>query len=131
MKKLLTLALTLALVALGSISWASINLNSSRSNVYLLIYPADVMSQAQATAIVAEFDKAGKTVGAGQVTEIIKKHGVRAEAVKKILILPPDKTRKVTAIILLTDLADEAPAREIAVSDSGVVVQKPPPIKIK
>jgi hypothetical protein len=125
MKKLLTLAL--ALVALGSISWASINLNSSRSNIYRLIYPADVISQAQATAILGELDKAGKTVGAGQVTEIIKKHGVRAEAVKKIVILPADKTRKVTAIILLTNPADEAQARHIAAGDSTEVTK--PPVK--
>ena len=127
MKKLLTLALTLTLLALVSISWASIALNSSRSNVYRLIYPADVMSQAQATAVLAEFDKAGKTIGAGQVTEIIKKHGVRAEAVKKILILPPDKTRKETAIILLTNPADEDQARHIAVGDSTMSTK--PPVK--
>jgi hypothetical protein len=125
MKKLLTLALTLALVALGSISWASISLNSSRSNIYRLIYPADVISQAQATAILGELDKAGKTVGASQVTEIIKRHGVRAEAVKKIVILPADKTRKVTAIILLTNPADEAQARHIAADDSTGVTKPP------
>jgi hypothetical protein len=127
MKKLLALALILALVALGSISWASISLNSSRSNVYRLIYPADLISQAQATAILASLDKAGKTVGEGQVTEIIKRHGVRAEAVKKIVILPADKTHKETAIILLTNPADEAQARHIAVGDSTTSTR--PPVK--
>ena len=127
MKKLLTVALIFAFVALGSISWASINLNSSRSNTYRLIYPSDLISQAQANAILAELNKAGKTVVASQVTEIMKKHGVRAEAVKKIVILPADKTRKVTAIILLTNPADEAQARHIAGGDSTAVTK--PPVK--
>jgi hypothetical protein len=121
MKKLLTLAL--AVVALGSISWAASNLNSSRSNIYRLTCPADVVNQAQANAILADLDKVGSTVGTGQVTEIIKKHGVQADLVKKIIIQPADKTRKQTTIILLTNPADAAQA--LALSDEGVPNDKP------
>src|SRR3989337_3496215 len=111
MKKLLTLAL--AVVALGSISWAATNLNSSRSNIYRLIYPADIMSQAQATAILAELDKIGPADDARLKQWLpanCKRHGVQAEHVQKIVIRPADKTRKRTTIILLTNPADEAQA---------------------
>ena len=124
MKKLLTLAL--AVVALGSISWAATNLNSSRSNNYRLICSADVMRQAQATAILAELDKIGPADEARlnpMWPALLKKHGVQADHVKKIIIRPADKTRKQITIILLTDLADEAQA--IAVSDEGVPNDKP------
>lgn len=118
MKKLLTLAL--AVVALGSISWAASNLNSSRSNVYRLICTADVMSQDQATAMLAELDKIGPADEA-RLKQLLpanlKKHGVQAD-VKKTIIRPADKTRKQITIILLTNPADEAQA--IAVSDEGV-----------
>lgn len=127
MKKLLILSLILALVVLGSISWAAISLNSSRSNIYRLFFPPDLVTQAQAAAILAALDKAGKSVAEGQVTEIIKTHGVRAEAVKKILILPPDKTHKEITIILLTNPGDEAQARHIAVGDSTTTTR--PPVK--
>ncbi|MDD5542286.1 MAG: hypothetical protein PHX83_03860 [Acidobacteriia bacterium] len=127
MKKLLTLSLILTLAGLGSISWASISLNSSRSNVYRLFFPPDLVTQAQAAAILAALDKAGKSVAAGQVTEIMKTHGVRAEAIKKILILPPDKTHKEITIILLKDPGDETQARHIAVGDSTTTTK--PPVK--
>ena len=38
---------------------ASINLNSSRSNIYRLTYPSDLATSAQAKAILAELDKMG------------------------------------------------------------------------
>jgi len=68
-------------------------------------------------------DKAGRTVGAGQVTEIIKRHGVQADRVKKIVIRPADNTRAQITILLLTDPADEDAA--IAVSDEGALGSKP------
>ena len=126
MKKLLTLVL--AVVALGSISWAGSNLNSSRSNNYRLIYSADVMSQTQATAILAELDKIGPADEAKLKKWLpanFKSHGIIADLnqLKKIIIRPADKTRKQITIIFLTDPADEAQA--IAVSDEGVPNDKP------
>ena len=118
MKKLLTLAL--AVVALGSISWAATNLNSSRSNIYRLIYSADLMSQAQATKIVGQLDgKDNMKVKVNEVAvrQVLKENGVQADHVKKIIILPADKTHKHIRIILLTDPADEAQA--IAVNHDG------------
>jgi hypothetical protein len=131
MKKSLTLAVALAAVA--SISWASINLNSSRSNVFIVIYSADVMSQAQATAMLAELDKIGPADEARLrlwLPANFRKHGVQGDKVKTIVILPVDKTHKQIRIMLVTNSAEEAQPRLIAVSDSGTV-SKPTPVVIK
>jgi hypothetical protein len=134
MRKFLMLALLASFagsIALESISWASINLNSSRSNIYRLIYSADVMSQAQATAMLAELDKIGPA-NEGRLKLWLpanfRKHGVQGDKVKSIVILPVDKTHKQISIILLTNAADEGQARLIAVSDSGVVSNPTPVI---
>jgi hypothetical protein len=114
-------AMSTLLAATVSLSSAG-TINTTRSNTFRLTYPTDLLSQAQANAILAELDKAGRTVGAGQVTEIIKRHGVQADRVKKIVVRPADKTRKHTTVLLLTNPADEAQA--IAVSDSGTCCRK-------
>jgi hypothetical protein len=124
-------AVTGLFVTMLTLSYAAVNLNSSKSNVYRLIYPAALVSEAQANAILAGLDKAGRTVGSVQVTEILKRHGVQTDRVKKIVILPADKPGKQITVILLTNPADETQAREIAVSDSGVVSPKPVPKPIK
>lgn len=118
MKRLFILgAISSVLVAMLSLSWAGSNLNSSRSNIYRLTYDTAVVSPAQASAILADLDKTGRTVGAGRVTEIIKRHGVQTDRVKKIVIRPADKMRKQTTILLLTNPADEPQA--LALSDSA------------
>jgi len=132
MKRLLALsAVASLLVMMGSLSYATANLNLSKSNINRVVYPAGLVSEAQAKAILVELDKAGGTIGAGQVTEIIKRHGVQTDRVKKIVILPADKPGRQITVILLTNPADETQAREIAVSDSGVVSPKPVPKPIK
>jgi len=131
MKRILTLgAVASLLVMMLSLAYATANLNFSKSNINRLVYPTDLVSETQAKAILAELDKAGRTVGAGQVTEILKRHGVQTNRVKKIVILPADKPGKQATVILLTNPADETQAREIAVSDSGVVAPKPVPIPV-
>ena len=52
-------AIASLLVTMVSISWAATNLNSSKSNVYRLVYPGDLVTQEQASAILAELDKIG------------------------------------------------------------------------
>lgn len=132
MKRLLTLsAVASLLVMMLSLSYAASNLNLSKSNIYRLVYPTDLVNDTQANAILAGLDKSGRTVGAGQVTEIIKRNGVQTDRVKKIVILPADKQSKQITVILLTNPADETQAREIAVSDSGAVAPKPVPKPIK
>ena len=124
MKKLMTLALTFGALSLG----ASINLNSSRSNICRLIYPASEVSQAQATAILAELDKLGP---ANEATvkhwfaQNFKRHGVQADHIKEIRFVPADKTRKLVTIALLTNSKDE-PAALAATCPECVPVRHPP-----
>jgi len=128
MKRLFILVtISIVLAAMQSLSWAGSNLNSSKSNTYRVVYDTTIVNPAQASAILADLDRAGRTVGAGQVTEIIKRHGVQVDRVKKIVIRPSDKIRKETTILLLTNPADEAQA--LAVSDEGASGLKEKPKK--
>jgi hypothetical protein len=123
-KKLLTLALALVALGLG----ASIALNSSRSNIYRLIYPASEISQAQATAILAELDKIGPPNEATVkrwLAQNFKRHGVQADQIKEILFVPADKTRKLVTIALLTNSKDE-PAALAAACPECTPVRHPP-----
>ena len=120
--------LTLVFVALGSLSLASIALNSSRSNVYRLVYPSDVMSQAQATAVLAEMDKispANEATVKKWLTQNLKRHGVQAERIKEILFVPATNTRKQHTIALLTKSPDEPAALAVACPEC-VPVRHPP-----
>jgi hypothetical protein len=70
-------------------SWASSNLNSSRSNVYRMVYPKDLVSQAQATAILAELDKLGpadETKLKTWFANNFRRFGIDESRVKKISI---------------------------------------------
>jgi hypothetical protein len=120
MKRLVTLVL--ALVAMESASWGSINLNSSRSNIYRITYPPSVMTSAQATAVLGDLDKNPQADDA-TLRRFLQSHGVRVENIKKILRQPADKTHKLPTIIFLTNPAD-APAA-LAVSDEGTPSDKP------
>ena len=60
MKRSATLAGVLALIALGSVSWASTNLNSLKSNIYRLAFENKVVSSTQPTAAQAEDEKIGE-----------------------------------------------------------------------
>lgn len=126
MKRLVTLAL--ALVAMGSAAWGSINLNSSRSNIYKIAYPPSVMTSAQATAVLADLDKNPRADDAA-LKRILQSHGVRIENIKQILRQPADKTHKLPTIIFLTDPKD-APAA-LAVTDEGTPSDKPSKPKSK
>lgn len=120
MKKLLTLAL--ALLALASMAWASISLNSSRSGVYRVVYD-EALTPSQADVIVKELSKFGPGVNEAAVRKLLQKTGVNLSLIKKISILGP--LNKLETILILTNPANEAQAREIAVSDSGAVNPKP------
>jgi hypothetical protein len=41
------------------VGWAGTNLNSSKSNIYRMVYAADLVTQAKADALLAELDKMG------------------------------------------------------------------------
>ncbi|MBI4381795.1 MAG: hypothetical protein HY574_11480 [candidate division NC10 bacterium] len=118
-------AITGLLVAITSICFAATNLNSSRSNIYRVTYDTEVVSPAQASALLADLDKLGPADEATLkrwLPATLKKHGVRADRVKKIVVLPASNTRKTITIIFLRNPADEAQA--IAVSDEGAPGKK-------
>ena len=119
--------ITVLLLTTASISWASTNLNSSRSNIYRAVYDVAAVTPAQAAAILKELDALGPGVNETTVRKLLEKHGAKAGLIKKIGIRPPERTRKETLILLLSNPADEAQA--IAVSDEGVPGPKSAPKK--
>jgi len=113
------------------ISHAATNLNSSKSNVYRLIYPTDAVSQAQAAAILADLDAAtqqsqGRINLEGAVSQALTKQGLGTQ-IKKTIIKPASAAGQLTTIIILSNPADEAQA--IAVADEGVPADKPTKVK--
>lgn len=103
------------------LSQAATNLNSSRSNVYRLTYPTDLVRPEQVKAILAELDRLGPATEAPLkmwLASNFKRLGVRAERVKKIVVLAPDATRREIAVLLLTDPRDEAAALAVTVKSS-------------
>ena len=109
------------------ISHAATNLNSSKSNVYRLIYPTDAVSPAQAAAILADLDAAtqqsqGRINLEGAVSQALTKQGLGTQ-IKKTIIKPASAAGQLTTIIILSNPADEAQA--IAVADEGVPADKP------
>ena len=101
---------TVLLATMLSPTWAAVKLNSSKSNIYRLTYPIDLMSQAKATSLLAEMDKLGRmdetqlrqqlisSGGASRqpgsgAANLLRKNGVDPDRVKKIVILFPGSAR--------------------------------------
>ena len=122
MKKMLTL--TLALVVLGWVSFATatIHLNSSRSNVYRIMHTAGALNPTQVTAFVAKLNKGGSAVTEAMVKQYLQEVGVRG--INTVLILP--QTSEGPTIILLPNAVDEQEARSMA-GGSGPVTGAPKP----
>jgi len=124
MKRLfLVAAITSLLVTMASISWATSNLNLSKSNINRVV--SDGMTSAQAAALVAKLDKMPR------VDEAAVKQGLQQLRIptnfQLIRIIPG----KPTTVLLLTKPELEAEATRIAVNDPGMPAEKPPPIKSK
>ena len=102
-------------------AWASINLNSSKSNIYRLTYPSDLASAAQVKAILAELDKMGP-IDEAKLKQWLpanfKRFGIAGDRIKKLIILPRGKEMKEIGIILLTKPEDEAAAIAVTVKSS-------------
>ena len=118
-------AITTLLVAIGSVTWTAINLNSSKSNVYRVVCSEDGVTQAQVVAILKELDKTGPGVNEAMLRKILSNVGVNLSLIKVIRIIPAAQRReRIPAILILTDPAHEAPA--IADFDPGVPADKGP-----
>lgn len=112
-------AVTILLVTMVPMAWATANLNSSKSNAYRVTYDTTVVTPAQATAFLHALDKIGPGVNEAGVRRVLQQQGVNLSAIKKISIVPPDKKRKEPLILLLTKEADEAQALAAAVKSSN------------
>jgi hypothetical protein len=120
MKARLTFGVIASLL-IATLAWAAVNLNSSKSNIYRLTYPSDLVSQEQAKAILAELDQMGPTDEAKLKRWLpanFKRFGIAGDRVKKLIVLPRDKELKEIAIILLTKPEDEAAAIATTVKSS-------------
>ena len=111
----------LALFLAATLASAATNLNSSRSNIYRLTYPTDLLSPERAKAMLAELDKLGAAEEAKLKQWLpanFKRFGIGRDKVKKLVIMPPDKEMKEIGILLLTNPDDEAAARAVTVKSS-------------
>jgi hypothetical protein len=108
-------AIAVGFALAASLSAFAINYNSSKSNSgnFALSYPDEVLSQAQAAAVLTELDKAGKAPTEAVVREILAKQGVPASRVKTVRLIgiTSGGGSKGYGIMLLEDPADEATAR--------------------
>jgi hypothetical protein len=115
MKRLLILAAVSGLlVTMPSRCSAAKTYNSSHSNTgnFVLSYNPEVVTQAQAKAILDDLDKKGQgAVDESTVKFIMHAHGVLQGKINKIIIEPPKRGQKGVTILLLADPADEAQAR--------------------
>lgn len=112
---------TLIVLALTPVAWATSNLNLSKSNLYRLTYPTDLVTAAKAKRMLAALDKIGPADEAKLkqwLAANFKRHGINGSRVKKVVILSPTDEVKEIAIILLTDPADEAMAIATTVKSS-------------
>ncbi|MGH7800414.1 MAG: hypothetical protein ACREOW_07255 [Thermodesulfobacteriota bacterium] len=118
-------AITTLLVAIGSVAWAAINLNSSKSNIYRVTYDTTAVTPTQAAAVLQELGKIGPGVNEATVRKLLQQQGVNLSLIKLIRIIPAAQRReRIPAILILTDPAHEAPA--IADFDPGVPADKGP-----
>jgi hypothetical protein len=111
----------IASLFIATLASAAINLNSSRSNIYRLTYPSDLVSADQAKAILAELDKMGPADEAKLKVWLpanFKRFGIAGDRIKKLIVLPRGKEMKEIGIILLTRPEDEAAARAVTVKGS-------------
>ena len=100
-----------------ALSAATSNLNLSKSNIYRMTYHANIATEAQAKAMLAELDALGP-MDAERLKQWLpanfKRFGIEPRRVKKTLVLPAGQVGQEAAIILLSDPTDEAKALETA-----------------
>jgi hypothetical protein len=110
-----------ALLLFATIAWAASNLNLSKSNIYRLTYSGELASPAQVQAMLAELDKMGPADAARLKQWLpanFKRFGIAGEQVRKVIVLPRDRTMRQIGIILLAQPDDEAAAIAVTVKGS-------------
>ncbi len=120
MKARYTLCVVASLL-FATIAGAASNLNLSKSNIYRLTYPGELASPIQVQAMLAELDRMGPADAARLkqwLAANFRRFGIAGDQVKKIIVLPRDRTMKETGIVLLTQPEDEAAAIAVTVKSS-------------
>ena len=110
-----------AAMLVATLAWSASSFNSSKSNVYRLTYPTDLVSAPQAKAMLAEIDKLGPTDEARLKLWLpanFKRFGIAPDRVKKVVVLPRSREMKEIGIVLLTRVEDEAAAVATTVKGS-------------
>ncbi|MHB1283706.1 MAG: hypothetical protein ACYCZI_07525 [Metallibacterium scheffleri] len=105
----------------ATIAAAASNLNLSKSNIYRLTYPSELASPVQVQAMLAELDRMGPADAARLKQWLpanFRRFGIAGDQVKKVIVLPHDRTMKETGIVLLTRPEDEAAAIAVTVRGS-------------
>lgn len=113
------------LMAVGSMVWAASNLNSSKSNLNRVISDATVVNPTQAAAVLKELDKLGQGATETSVRDVLRKLGINQPNLIVRIVPPGAGGGTIPTILILKNSADEVAARQIAVSDSGIVSPKP------
>jgi hypothetical protein len=118
--RLAAMALFLSAAAM-TVAAATSNLNLSKSNLYRMTYHANIVTGAQAAALLSELDGLGPM----DVEKLkawlpanFRRFGIEPRLVKKTVVLPAGQAGREAAIILLSDPADEAKAVETTVKSS-------------
>ena len=120
MKARYTLCVAASLLS-ATIAGATSNLNSSKSNIYRLTYPSELASPVQVQAMLAELDGMGPADAARLKQWLpanFRRFGIAGDQVKKVIVLPRDRTMKETGIVLLIRPEDEAAAIAVTVRGS-------------
>jgi hypothetical protein len=113
MNRLLVLgAIGILLAAFALPSSAAAKYSSSKSSTgnFVLSY-SDVVTLAQAGAILADLEKPDQPVDEPGVRDILKNQGVQNDHIRKIIIEPGPDGSKGATILLLAYPADEGAAR--------------------
>lgn len=113
MKPARLVSTTLAALLLATTAWSASNLNLSKSNLYRLTYPTDLVSAEQAQQLLAALDTMGPADEARLKQWLpanFKRFGIAGDRVVKVIILPRSREMKQVGVILLTRPEDEAAA---------------------
>lgn len=103
----------LAAMFVATLAWSATSFNSSKSNVYRLTYPTDLVSATQVKAMLVELDSLGPADEARLrqwLAANFKRFGIAPDRVKKVVVLPRSREMKEIGIVLLTRVEDEAAA---------------------
>jgi len=105
----------------ATIAAAASNLNLSKSNIYRLTYSSELASPVQVQAMLAELDRMGPADAARLKQWLpanFRRFGIAGDQVKRVIVLPRDRTMKETGIVLLIRPEDEAAAIAVTVRGS-------------